>query len=209
MSKIRIIYDECTPTKDRRPTFADDIRNDIHVEEFESNPDSYEELIGIIGYDTEYFEEDVLENAEEMSFEDKFKALIDYIAGPYHDYSDPGDGSPNILYLGVDGETLLNDPYWTIDDLDLANISEEELIDAMLASEGYKDSDEDEQKYYSYEDAIKYLEDKGINCDPGDEQGSYVCELMHDQADGRDEKGDFTYLESTLNYIARLAEVYE
>ena len=32
--KIRLIWDDCRPTIDRRPTTYEDIENDIHLQEF-------------------------------------------------------------------------------------------------------------------------------------------------------------------------------
>lgn len=140
MKEMRIIYDLCSATRDRRMTSAEDIKGDINVEDLKINPQEYTDLLELIGfYDEDEFEEYVLEDAEGMSFEDKFEALIDYIANHYLENNDPGDGSPNILYLSVDGKVIVNAPYESMEDLDLEHISEKDLIDAILQAEGLVD----------------------------------------------------------------------
>ena len=45
--KIRLIWDDCRPTIDRRPITCEDIENDIHLQEFESEDDLIKHLCNL------------------------------------------------------------------------------------------------------------------------------------------------------------------
>ena len=66
--KIRLIWDDCRPTIDRRPITYEDIENDIHLQEFESEDDLIKHLCNLSKCN-----EDDLEDCGEDN-----KAKIDY-----------------------------------------------------------------------------------------------------------------------------------
>ena len=86
--KIRLIWDDCTPTKERRPTTESDIWDDIHIEEFNSKDEFAAFIIG------HFLDGDDLEEYGE----DPFAAALNFIE---ISNDDPGDGSPNFLYVSV------------------------------------------------------------------------------------------------------------
>lgn len=119
MKKCRIVYDICTPTAEARPTFIEDIDNDIHIEEFDDEKEVLDLLLKMLSYT-----EDDLDDMEDLSIKEKIAEILPY-------FNDPGDGSPNILYLSIDGEEFDDAiPYDNIT-LDLATCSEEELKDFL------------------------------------------------------------------------------
>ena len=65
------------------------------------------------------------------------------------------------------------------------------------------------EKTYYYEEAVNYLIDKGIDCDPcQDIEGEYVCDLLDEMIDGWDEYDEAFYYEGTLDSIVELAKEY-
>lgn len=63
-------------------------------------------------------------------------------------------------------------------------------------------------KKYSYDDAVEYLEEHGIGCDPcADYTGEYVCDLLDERYDGDDDDGTY-YFKSTLDGIIEDVKVY-
>ena len=147
---IRLIYDECNPTRDRRPTTVEDVENDIHVEDFDSIPEVIEAL-----------NEDYMEIADNYEIDpDDEMAVLDTVIDIL---SDPGDGSYNILYLGIDGKEYYNGSYDGMETLDLETASEEDVKDAILAADEY----EDDYDYDEDEDDVDESWYKGID-DDGD-----------------------------------------
>ena len=75
------------------------------------------------------------------------------------------------------------------------------------------DWDEDEDCEYDYDDAVAWLEDHGVSCDPGNSVGEYVCDLLDDYGDDND--GCYTYselemiLEDALKYKEEVEEEEE
>ena len=65
-------------------------------------------------------------------------------------------------------------------------------------------------KYYDYDDAVAWLEDNGVSCDPGNSVGEYVCDLLDDIGD--DNEGYYTksdlerILENALTYKEEMEE---
>ena len=124
---IKLIYDLCTPTRDRRPTFFQDLKNDIKVLTLHSEEELIEELdklvIDLYGW-LEYSGNTEPTNREII---DQALSLL----------NDPSDGSPNILYLSIDGEVL--------EDLELVsdpeNATKETIIQAYK-EEGWIEEDE-------------------------------------------------------------------
>ncbi len=131
--KIRLIWDDCTPTKERRPTTESDIWDDIHIEDFNSKDEFVAFIIG-------YFL-DGGNDLEEYG-EDPFAAALNFIE---ISNDDPGDGSPNFLYISLNGEELdeFTLSYDSLLDLDLEHISENNLKQAMIEYE-FGDDDEEE-----------------------------------------------------------------
>lgn len=66
------------------------------------------------------------------------------------------------------------------------------------------------EKTYNYEEAVNYLINKGIGCDPcQDVEGEYVCDLLDEMIDGWEENDDEEfYYEGTLDSIIELAKEY-
>lgn len=114
----RLIWDDCTPTRDRRPTTAEDVEEDIHVEDYNTAEELFETLLELSSYEEEDFE-------DYDTTSGKIEAILT-------SFDDPGDGSPNILYCLVNGEELDGSyPYDCLSDLDLASCTEEDVIDAV------------------------------------------------------------------------------
>lgn len=134
----RIAVDLCTPTAERRPTTAEDIRNDVFIEDFRNSEELYEFVLDLVNMD----DEDVIDElGNDDSVENKIDYLIDFCA-------DPGDGSPNILYCCVDGKELdddVVDEYDAFDGLDFDSVDSQTLVDILLDEHYYyEDDDEDE-----------------------------------------------------------------
>ena len=126
-SKNRLVWDDCTPTYERRATTEEDIENDIHVKEFNTAEELLSELVDLANAEEDELEED--------STEGKIEELLSW-------FNDPGDGSPNIFYISVNGKELDEVyPYDELEYLDLATCSERDVKDALL---GEDDEDIDE-----------------------------------------------------------------
>ena len=150
---IRAIYDDCTPTRDRRPTTREDIENDIHVEEFNSIPELIDTWEGDYTDVAEDFE---IDPANET---DVLNAVLDT-------YNDPGDGSINVLYLSIDGVPYQHDsvmPYDGMEKLNLEHATEDEIKDQQIKwyedEYGFDEDDdyEDDEESDSEEDEDLYV----------------------------------------------------
>ena len=134
----RIAVDLCTPTAERRPTTAEDIRNDVFIEDFRNSEELYDYVLDL----TNMSDEDVI---DELGGDDTVENKIDYLIGFC---TDPGDGSPNILYCCVDGKELdddVVDEYDAFDGLDFDSVDSQTLVDILLDEHYYyEDDDEDE-----------------------------------------------------------------
>lgn len=131
----RIAVDLCTPTAERRPTTAEDIRNDVFIEDFRNSEELYEFVLDL----TNMSDEDVI---DELGNDDSVENKIDYLLGFC---MDPGDGSPNIQYCCVDGKELDSVlTYDSFDGLNFDSIDSETLVDILLDEHYYDDDDEDE-----------------------------------------------------------------
>lgn len=137
--KIRLIWDDCSPTMERRPATDEDIQEDIHIKEFDNEDDFVQHILDLTNSDM-----DDLEDAEGSTPFDKAVSLMGYC-------DDPGDGSPNFLYLSVDGEenTLSTYPYDCLSDLDLEKCSEEEIKKVLIDN-----NDEDYEDFETYFDNL-------------------------------------------------------
>lgn len=120
MTNNRIIYDLCTPTKERRPTTTYDIVNDVRIEDFDSPEELYDALLDIFRFD-EYDEEEL-----EGSLEERIETILSI-------YSDYTDGSPNILYLLLNGKEIPGTiPYDPLKNLNLRNIRQRDLQKVLI-----------------------------------------------------------------------------
>lgn len=62
---------------------------------------------------------------------------------------------------------------------------------------------------YYYEQAVDYLKNHGVGCDPAaDPEGEYVCDLLDDMVDGYDEYDEPFYYKGTLQTIIGLSKDY-
>lgn len=139
----RIAVDMCTPTAERRPTTIEDIMEDVFIEDFDRSADLYDFLLNILNMT----DEDVI---EEMGHDDLLKnKIIELIAY----CSDPGDGTPNILYCCVEGNEVHNIvSYDAFDDLDFDEINSETLIDILINIGDYEDDDYDDEYDDEYDE---------------------------------------------------------
>ena len=135
---IRLIYDECNPTRDRRPATKSDMENDLHVVEL----NDLNELIQELGLATDVMEYSIDYDIDPDDTDVVVEAILDEL-------DDPGDGSPNILYLSVDGKEYANFPYDEISELDLSKVDQSELIQTAINNFEFFDDDDE-----YYEDDI-------------------------------------------------------
>lgn len=102
-----------------------------------------------------------------------------------------------------------------VDALDITDEEYKELFDEDLGAYLGEEDDEDDDSY-SYDDAIAYIESKGISCDPaGSAEGEYVCDLLDNEYDGWNNRSDDAYyykqtlddiIERTKDYLKELKE---
>lgn len=147
--KCRLIWDACTPTRQRRPTTVKDIEEDIFVKNFEEVEDMIDELIDMIGFDLED-----LDFEEDASIEEQIEELLKY-------FNDPSDGSPNILYCSIDGKELEGTlPYGCLIDsgLNLETCTRKAVIDCIKSS--YDDDDYEYDDQHFSEDINTAYEDE-------------------------------------------------
>lgn len=133
----RVVLDMCTPTAERRTTTEDDIRDDIRVIEGRG---TLKDFMHATGLSDELVDEDEYKEAlSDGTIEDTVVNLI----GDYR--GDPGDGTPNVFYLSINGEEVINEPYYDIDSELLAHGSPEEIVTNILENNPdiYEDGDED------------------------------------------------------------------
>lgn len=135
----RIAVELCTPTAERRPTTAEDIRNDVFIADFRNSKKLYKFVLDLTNMD----DEDVI---DELGGDDTVENKIKYLLGFC---TDPGDGSPNIQYCCVDGKELEDVVcYDFFDGINFDNVDEQTLVDILLDEHCYEDDeyedDEDE-----------------------------------------------------------------
>ena len=133
---FKVIWDDCTPTKDRRPTTASDVRNDIHIKTVNTDKELLSLLFDITGYDYDDFNLD----GEPLEICEKLVGFFD----------DPGDGSTDFLYISQDGvpfnwEGIFSD-YDAFEGIDLETISEKDLQDKLIAAYDEDDALEDDEE---------------------------------------------------------------
>ena len=131
--KIRLIWDDCTPTRERRPTTSYDIEDDIHLEEFDNLDDLIDTLLDLTDY-----------NIDDLVSE-KPMDQIDELIGCLGDI---GDGSPNILFLSIDNNIIED----MLEDTDGLTCSEDDVKDEIkqyVEDDVDYDDDLDESLYES------------------------------------------------------------
>ena len=159
----RLIWDDCSPAMDRRPTTNRDIDEDIHVEDFKTSEELYEQMLLLSNYSDEDFEE--------------HDTVVDRVNDMLTRLEDPGDGSPNILYLKLDGEVVQDWWYDGLQDLNPDTCTEDQVKEHLkqvlkrsndemrrrLAELGIDDlpfdDEDDEEDRYSYFVYEEYLDD--------------------------------------------------
>lgn len=131
--KCRLIWDDSTPCADRRPTTPEDLEDDIHVVDYESETDLLNELFELAGYDPEDIDID-----ETLTQEQVIKKVIRL-------FDDVGDGSPNILYVSIGGKDISGSlPYDSLSNIDLEKATREEVIETLKSEFDDEDDDSDE-----------------------------------------------------------------
>lgn len=163
-----LAWDDCTPTKDRRPTTAQDVREDVHIEKFDTPEELYKAVLEIVGYDDDEIMDDFISNGEENpTLKEKIEDAIGYL-------TDPGDGSANILCCKVNGEDCEGaEPYDGLEDYDFENSTEEELQDTIIENDDYIE-DDDEEYEITLQDCIDY-------CEGDEEAGSILYNWLSDE----------------------------
>ena len=152
--KIRLIWDDCRPTIDRRPITYEDIENDIHLQEFESEDDLIKHLCDLSRCD-----EDDLEDCGEDN-----RAKIDCLLSSMNDR---GDGTPNILFLSIDGDIIQD---W-LDEVDGLTCSEQDVKDEQMKYVEDRPWDYDEEFDFDDEYEEDLDEDLDVeNTDHSDDQ---------------------------------------
>lgn len=142
--KIRLIWDDCRPTIDRRPITYEDIENDIHLQEFESEDDLIKHLCNLSKCN-----EDDLEDCGEDN-----RAKIDCLLSSMNDR---GDGTPNILFLSIDGDIIQD---W-LDEVDGLTCSEQDVKDEQMRYVEDRPWDYDEE--FDFDDEYEEDLDEGLN----------------------------------------------
>ena len=142
--KIRLIWDDCRPTIDRRPITYEDIENDIHLQEFESEDDLIKHLCNLSKCN-----EDDLEDCGEDN-----RAKIDCLLSSMNDR---GDGTPNILFLSIDGDIIQD---W-LDEVDGLTCSEQDVKDEQMKY--VEDSPWDYDEEFDFDDEYEEDLDEELN----------------------------------------------
>lgn len=142
--KIRLIWDDCRPTIDRRPTTYEDIENDIHLQEFESEDDLIKHLCDLSACN----EDDLKECGEDN------RAKIDYLLSSMNDR---GDGTPNILFLSIDGDIIQD---W-LEEVDGLTCSEQDVKDEQMKYVEDRPWEYDEE--FDFDDEYEEDLDEGLN----------------------------------------------
>ena len=149
---IKIIYDLCTPTKDRRPSTADDVYDDIHVDKLSNEKALKDVLNKLTWLDEDEVAEDLGKDIDDVSIEEYAEASLGYL-------EDPGDGSPNVLYLNINGKEIPGSlTYDCLKNLNLENATKEDVVKAIIG-----ESEDDfyeschSKKSYSLQEALHEL----------------------------------------------------
>lgn len=125
----KLVWDEASSTRDRRPTTPDDIWNDVHVEEGKEPNSLYDRLIEI--YDAD----------EEDYPRDDFDDLLESIKSLASIGDDLGDGSPNILFLQIGDDLVVDLDYFDYD-IDYGHMDEFDIKLCMIKNDPDLDSEE-------------------------------------------------------------------
>lgn len=166
--KIRVVVDLCTPTVERRPTTIEDIYSDFEVLEFNSKEELADELARMNGYkNLKEFKQELVDGGvdlDDYDFEgDELNKSCEYLLAAM---TDPGDGSPNIQYISINGKPAYED-YWMTYDTFLDNMellargSKEAIITYYLEYnydyvEDEDDYEDDEELEESFKSKDKY-----------------------------------------------------
>ena len=157
--KIKMVMDLCTPTAERRPTTIEDIYNDFKVLEFNSKKELANELARMSGYkNLKEFKQELVDEGIDLDDYDFGGDALDKICQYFlSDMSDPGDGSPNIQYISINGKPVYEDYWMTYDTLSdnmdlLAHGSEEDIIKYYLKYEYDYIEDEDLEESFKSKD---------------------------------------------------------
>lgn len=77
-------------------------------------------------------------------------------------------------------------------------MTNKEIKEALNQSSSYNSN---KKKFY-YDEAVDYLESKGVDCDPSNVYGEYACDLLDDYA-SYDKDDEQVYYRKDLNYIIK------
>lgn len=183
--KIRVVVDYTTPTGERRPTTIEDIYDDFKVLEFNSKEELADELAWMNGYENlKELKQELGDHLDDYDFKgDDLDKICQYLLGYM---TDPGDGTPNIQYISINGKPTYED-YWMtydslLDNMDLlAHGSEEDIIkyyldndpDAPSEDDDYEDDEELEESFKS-KDKYSVLREALDRLDREDNKGKKI-----------------------------------
>ena len=157
--KIRLIWDDCEPTIDRRPTTREDIETGIHLQEFESENDLIKHLCDLSDYD----ESDLEDYGEDN------RAKIDFLLSSM---SDPGDGTPNILFLSIDGDIIQD---W-LEEVDGLTCSEQDVKNEQMKS--LEDEPWDYEEEFDFDDEDEENLDEDLDEETTDNSDDLVTDEL-------------------------------
>lgn len=157
--KIRLIWDDCEPTIDRRPTTREDIETGIHLQEFESENDLIKHLCDLSDYD----ESDLEDYGEDN------RAKIDFLLSSM---SDPGDGTPNILFLSIDGDIIQD---W-LEEVDGLTCSEQDVKNEQMKS--LEDEPWDYEEEFDFDDEDEEHLDEDLDEETTDNSDDLVTDEL-------------------------------
>ena len=164
----RIVFDTCVPTIERREETKQDIMNDINVIEGKGSiADFFNSLSGYMYQSINfYFYDSITGDYYDLTQKDKdYERIVTSYSTEYivtnvlSGWEDPGDGTPNIFYLSINGKELnsIANVYYDMDNNLLKTGTRNEIIADMLENVDYID-DEDED---SYDD--EYVDDEYVD----------------------------------------------
>ena len=111
--RIRVVLDLAIPTADRTFTTHQDVKENFIVKYFKDKGELAGYLAELDGYESyDDFKQELIDNGDDLK-DTEFKGDEQDVAIQYllDAMSDPGDGTPNIQFISIDGEPAYEE-YW-------------------------------------------------------------------------------------------------
>ena len=155
--KYRIVLDWCTPTRERRPTTAEDIINDIEIIEGSGTlRDLTQKLDYEYFYDPKSGEEYYFDDDDDYNYIISKYSIEDILEELLSDWQDPGDGTPNVFYIAINGKEIpdCGNVYYDMDKNLLAHGTKDDILKDMFKNLEFYDDEyfEDDDEYYEDDD---------------------------------------------------------